>query len=100
MRRLSARAAMVVSAGIVSAAVLSAPLLAVDLKGGGKDALKVDDGQVVTTITGGRLNDVLEAAGFRGGKVDEDGGVLIRIANKPVYFTVADDQASIQAHTA
>jgi diacylglycerol kinase family enzyme len=32
--------------------------------------------------------------------VDEDGGVLIRIASKPVYFTVGDEQESIQAHTA
>jgi hypothetical protein len=91
--------AMVVSALTVSAALLSAPLLAVDIKGG-KDPVKIDDTQVVTTISGARLNDILQASGFSGGKVDEDGGVLIRIASKPVYFTVGDEQESIQAHTA
>jgi hypothetical protein len=101
MRRFSTRVAMVGSAAIVSAVVLSAQLLAVDVKGGAAaTVVKVDDAQVVTTITGIRLNDILEAAGFKGGKVDEDGGVLIRISNKPVYFTVDDDQESIQAHTA
>ena len=98
MRRVSARMAMVVSAVTVSAALVSVPLLAVDIKGG-KDPVKIDDTQVVTTISGARLNDILQASGFTGGKVDEDGGVLIRIASKPVYFTV-DDQESIQAHTA
>lgn len=99
MRRVSARMAMVVSAVTVSAALLSAPLLAVDTRGG-KDPVKIDDTQVVTTISGARLNDILQASGFSGGKVDEDGGVLVRIASKPVYFTVGDEQESIQAHTA
>ena len=99
MRRVSAQMAMVVSAVAVSAAFLSAPLLAVDVRSG-QESLKVDDAQVVTTITGARLNEILLASGFAGGQVDEDGGVLIRIASKPVYFTVGDDQASIQAHTA
>lgn len=99
MRRVSARMAMVVSAVTVSAALLSAPLLAVDTRGG-KDPVKIDDTQVVTTISGARLNDILQASGFPGGTVDEDGGVLIRIASKPVYFTVGDEQESIQAHTA
>ena len=100
MRRFSTRVAMVGSAAIVSAVVLSAQLLAVDVKGGTAASVKVDDAQVVTTITGTRLNDILESAGLKGGKVDEDGGVLIRISSKPVYFTVGDDQESIQAHTA
>lgn len=100
MRRFSTRVAMVGSAAIVSAVVLSAQLLAVDVKGGTAVSAKADDAQVVTTITGTRLKDILEAAGFKGGTVDDDGGVLIRMASKPVYFTVADDQESIQAHTA
>ena len=99
MRRFSTRVAMVSSAAIVSAVVLSAQLLAVDVKSGITPA-KADDAQVVTTITGTRLNDILESAGFKGGTVDDDGGVLIRIASKPVYFTVGEDQESIQAHTA
>lgn len=99
MRRISARMAMVVSAVTVGAALLSAPLLAVDTRNG-KDPVKIDDTQVVTTLSGARLNDILQASGFSGGKVDEDGGVLIRIASKPVYFTVGDEQESIQAHTA
>ena len=99
MRRISAQMAMVVSAVAVSAAFLSAPLLAIDVRSS-KDAVRVDDAQVVTTITGARLNDILQASGFAGGEVDDDGGVLIRIASKPVYFTVGDDQESIQAHTA
>src|SRR5688572_26029170 len=99
MRRLSTRVAIVGSAAIVSAVVLSAQLLAIDVKGAAS-AVPIDDAQVVTTITGARLHDILEAAGFKGGKVDEDGGILIRLAAKPVYFTVADDQESIQAHTA
>ena len=99
MRRFSARIAMVVSAASVSAALLSAPLLAVDVTGS-KGSITFDDTQVVTTITGARLKDILQASGFSGGKVDQDGGVLIRIASKPVYFTVGDEQESIQAHTA
>jgi hypothetical protein len=99
MRRLSVRAAMAGSAALVSAVFLSAHVLAVDVTTGGASA-RIDDAQVVTTMTGARLNEILEAAGFQGGKVDEDGGVLIRIASKPVYFTIGDDQESIQAHTA
>ena len=50
MRRLSARVAMVVSAAIVSAAVLSATGTTVGVNGSAVTA-KVDDAQVVTSIT-------------------------------------------------
>ena len=99
MRRLSVRVAMAGSAALVSAVFLSAQLLAVDVRGGSAP-VRIDDAQVVTTMTGMRLNEILDATGFHGGKVDEDDGVLVRIASKPVYFTIGEDQESIQAHTA
>jgi hypothetical protein len=66
-----------------------------------KDAIDPnDDTRVVTSIAGADVNEILKASGFIGGKIDDDGDVLVKIEGKSVYFIVAEDQASLQARTA
>jgi hypothetical protein len=58
------------------------------------------DARVLTTITGTELNDILNEAGYAGGKVDGDGDVFLKLEDRSVYFLIAANKESIQAKAA
>jgi Putative bacterial sensory transduction regulator len=59
-----------------------------------------EDSRVLTTITGPELAEILEQAGFEGGRVDEYGDVLVAMDERSVYFLIASNRESVQARTA
>ena len=59
-----------------------------------------NDARVMTTITGVELNDILNEAGYSGGKVDPDGDLFLKIEDRSVYFLIAANKDSIQAKAA
>ena len=59
-----------------------------------------NDKRVLTTITGRELNDILDTAGYAGGRIDDQGDILVDIENRSVYFLIAPNRESIQAKVA
>jgi hypothetical protein len=65
-----------------------------------KDGTAGSDARVLTAISGAELNDILDEAGYSGGKVDQDGDVFLKIEDRSVYFLIATNKDSIQAKAA
>lgn len=65
-----------------------------------KDGTAGNDARILTTITGAELNEILNEAGYTGGKVDQDGDLFLKIEERSVYFLIAANKDSIQAKAA
>jgi len=65
-----------------------------------KDGTAGSDARVLSTITGAELNDILNEAGYSGGRVDEDGDLFLKIDERSVYFLIAANKDSSQAKAA